>query len=228
MNMRVPNLERGERSLPSQLRVAPGHNYAQRRLMTMTRTAAGMNGLGQCDVAEDGTISCTNIDPVPNTDPIPNLGPLTPPPDPFWFDPTPTTGQSGFDLSAALVAGGVPLSQQAPFAMAVNQYVAPLSANGGNPTVLNPNSATPQAPNGYQWATLLSQSGQSLAKILTISQGGSSVTLPNGTQLLYGSNSGAAAASSLSSLASSTGLSSNMLVMVGIGLVAFMLMGRGK
>jgi hypothetical protein len=66
------------------------------------------------------------------------------------------------------------------------------------PTSVAPNSATPAAPTGYQWAQMVNSSGQTLAKVLAISQGGSAITLPNGEQLLFGSATSAAAGSLLS------------------------------
>lgn len=103
-----------------------------------------------------------------------------------------------------------------------NQVQAPAGYTG--PTVVKGTAATPAAPNGYQWAQLINSSGNQLAKILTISQGGSAVTLANGNQLLYGAGSGASTL--LNSLSSTTGLSSSVIMIAVVGLGAYLLLKK--
>jgi hypothetical protein len=74
-------------------------------------------------------------------------------------------------------------------------YGGPTGYSG--PSVLPPGAVPPAAPPGYQWASLINASGQNLARVLAISQGGSAITLPNGQQLLFGSAASAAAGSLL-------------------------------
>lgn len=131
---------------------------------------------------------------------------------------TSTTGQLSFPY---LTGAGVDSTTAASVAPLVQ---APAGYTG--PTVVKGTAATPAAPNGYQWAQLINSSGNQLAKILTISQGGSAVTLANGNQLLYGAGSGASASTLLNSLSSTTGLSTSMLLIGGIGLVAFLVLKK--
>jgi hypothetical protein len=218
-NIMTPSLMPGERSLPAELRTLRGSNFAQRRLNAGLQPSAmpsaswngkswrpRMSGLGQ----DDTSIDTTYVEPTPIT------------PDPLGsgsFNSIPTTNT----LSFPWVTDPVGTSQ---VATAGAQYAAPSSVLGGQPTVLSPTAPTPAAPSGYQWASLLNQSGATIAKILTISQGGSSVTLPNGTQLLYGSGTGTGAASALSSLSAMTGVGSNTLLLVGLAVGAFLLLNR--
>lgn len=136
------------------------------------------------------------------------------------------SASSLYDNPAA-VFGTSTVSDQASAAQLAN-LLPPLSAYSG-PTVLPAGSATPAAPSGYQWATLANQAGTTLAKVLAISQGGSSVTLPNGTQLLYGSAT-SSAAGSVSSLLSGNvgGIPMGTLLVIGGGvLLLMMVMGGG-
>ena len=105
--------------------------------------------------------------------------------------------------------------------------VAPLvqaPAGYSGPTIVKANSAVPTAPNGYQWAQIINSSGNQLAKILTVASGGSSQTLANGNQLLFGAGSNAG--NLLGSLSTSTGISSSMLLIAGIGLLAFVVLKK--
>lgn len=222
--MATPSLYPGERSLPAELRTPSGSNFAQRRLAASLQPSAnptswndmrlrglmGVHGLGQdsIDPGDTGVITDTNtsvnsiINDNSNIDAL-NLSSLT------------------------TDAGLSPASAQA-LASSVSGYVSAPSGYTGA-TVVAPTASTPAAPSGYQWAQLVNSEGNTLAKVLTIAQGGSSVTLPNGTQLLYGSAGSAASASGvLGALSSVTGLNSSTLLLVGAGVLVFFLMEGRK
>jgi len=130
----------------------------------------------------------------------------------------------GSNALSALMAVGVPTSAATAAAL-----VATAPAGSGINPVQPANANVPAAPSGYQWAQLVNSEGNTLAKVLTIAQGGSSVTLPNGTQLLYGSAGSAASASGvLGALSSVTGLNSSTLLLVGAGVLVFFLMEGRK
>lgn len=234
-NVMVPSLYPGERSLPAELRVGRGVGFAERRMAASVQPSAsptfmnfrrlrGMGGLGQ-DPSDGGS----TFDPSSSvTLSFPQSGTLDP------LDPTtgaivsssvglnnPLSTSTGVNVSGYFQQLGV---DPTTTGYAAGYASAPAGYTG--PTVAGPSASTPAAPSGYQWATLINQSGQNIAKILTIAGGGSSVTLPNGTQLLYGSNSGASAASALASIAGATGLSSNTLILVGLGAVVFFMMKK--
>ena len=70
---------------------------------------------------------------------------------------------------------------------------------------------------------MINASGQAIAKILTVAQGGTAITLPNGNQLLYGS-----AAASVAGVA---GLSSSLnsllpILLIGGGLLLVMKLAK--
>lgn len=218
--MATPSLYPGERSLPAELRTPSGSNFAQRRLAASLQPSAsptswnqmrlrGLMGLGQ-----DDTIDTTDTGPWDTTDITSGAQP------PANVFPTST----GVSLSSVFSNIGVdPTTAQyaAPYATAPSGYTGA--------TVVAPTAATPAAPSGYQWAQLVNSEGNTLAKVLTIAQGGSSVTLPNGTQLLYGSAGSAASASGvLGALSSVTGLNSSTLLLVGAGVLVFFLMEGRK
>jgi hypothetical protein len=119
----------------------------------------------------------------------------------------------------------------------LSQYAIPSYALGGvpagytGPTTLPAGSATPVAPNGYQWATVLNNAGNGIAKILAISQGGSTVQLPNGAQIVYGSVPGSIAGAGSTAFSSSTGvagLSIGTLGLLAVGAFVLMSMGKGR
>lgn len=238
--MATPSLYPGERSLPAELRTARGMGFAQRRLAASLQPSAsptswnemrlrGLMGLGQGDSGGDGS---TDLNPgdvnlnqlVPeaispvldssgNVDiPLPSAGTAT------------YTGTNTVNLTGVFTGMGV----DPTVASTVSGYVSAPSGYTG-PTVAGPSATTPAAPNGYQWAQLVNSEGNTLAKVLTIAQGGSSVTLPNGTQLLYGSAGSAASASGvLGALSTVTGLNSSTLLLVGAGVLVFFLMEGRK
>ena len=114
---------------------------------------------------------------------------------------------------------------------AAAQQIAALNPPAGlysGPTSVAPGAATPAAPSGYQWANLVNSSGQTLAKVLAISQGGSAVTLPNGAQLIYGSAT-ASAAGSVSGLLNTSvaGIPLQTILVVGGGLLLVMMLMEG-
>lgn len=257
--MATPSLYPGERSLPAELRTAPGGNFAQRRLAASLQPSAsptswnqmrlrglmGVHGLGQGDSGGDGS---TDLNPGDV-----NLNQLVPevispvldssgnvdiplPPDCSSFALTAAQASAcglstvtdpnnvGSNALSALTAAGVPTTAATAAAL-----VATAPAGSGINPVQPANANVPAAPSGYQWAQLVNSEGNTLAKVLTIAQGGSSVTLPNGTQLLYGSAGSAASASGvLGALSSVTGLNSSTLLLVGAGVLVFFLMEGRK
>jgi hypothetical protein len=210
----------------------------------------GLWGLGQDDGGDEGsgdggdgsgsggggsTASCAGTlcadGSVMNADcvcGVPAPPPLTLPP-----TQTPTPYASAPAGSICYDSGGnaVACSSVAAVAMESPYPVLPSGVgvpSGGipgysGPTSVAPNSATPAAPTGYQWAQMVNSSGQTLAKVLAISQGGSAITLPNGEQLLFGSATSAAAGSLLST--SSLG-SLLPLLLIGGGLWLIMSMRK--
>lgn len=232
--MATPSLYPGERSLPAELRTTRGIGFAQRRLAASLQPSAsptswnamrlrGLMGLGQDDDSTDlnsGDVDLNQLVPEvisPLTDssgnvdiPLPAAGTAT------------YTGTNTVNLTSVFTGMGV----DPTVASTVSGYVSAPSGYTG-PTVAGPSATTPAAPTGYQWATLINSEGNTLAKVLTIAQGGSSVTLPNGTQLLYGASSGTAS-TALSALSSVTGLSSTTIMLIGAGVLVFFLMEGRK
>jgi hypothetical protein len=215
----TPNLYPGERSLPAELRTQQGgNNFAQRRLAASLQPSAdptswnamrlrGLMGLGQ------------DADPSDVAEGIDNSGYNNPAATAIIND---DSNIYALNLSSTLTQdAGLSPASAAALASTVSGYVSAPSGYTGA-TVVAPTAATPAAPTGYQWAQLVNSEGNTLAKVLTIAQGGSSVTLPNGTQLLYGA-SGTSSASALTALSSVTGLSSNTLLMIGLAVGAFFL-----
>ena len=232
-NVMVPSLYPGERSLPAELRTARGVGFAQRRMAMSLQPSAnpsywnkrrlmlGMSGLGQDDDSDgsdfldtstgtDTGISDTLTIPLDTTNvDIPLVSAA---------DSTYTA--TGGNLTSVFTGMGVDPTTAA----AVAPYAASPSGYSG-PNVAGPSASVPAAPTGYQWATLINQSGQNIAKILTIATGGSSVTLPNGTQLLYGANA-SSTSGALGSLSALTGISSSTLLLLGGAVVLFMVMEK--
>lgn len=223
--MATPSLYPGERSLPAELRTPSGSNFAQRRLAASLQPSAnptswndmrlrglmGVHGLGQDDSIDPGdtgviTDTNTSVNSIINDN----------------------SNIDALNLSSLTTDAGLSPASAAALASSVSGYVSAPSGYTGA-TVVAPTASTPAAPSGYQWAQLVNSEGNTLAKVLTIAQGGSSVTLPNGTQLLYGSAGSAASASGvLGALSSVTGLNSSTLLLVGAGVLVFFLMEGRK
>lgn len=236
-NMWVPSLAPGQRTLPSAYRTAPGAYFAQRR---MANGVAGLFGLGQDDSDEysgdsdDDTSGDDTIDPgivIPVDGDTVAGGPgysAGIPDGTVAYSPgssvTIGPGATNQDTANGITLGFPEITNTTATALAT--YVASSSVNGGQPTVVAANASTPAAPSGYQWATLINAAGQNLAKVLTIAQGGSSVTLPNGTQLLYGSNASAATAAASAATTLTSVLSNPTLLLVGGGVLLFMLLSK--
>ena len=226
-NMWVPSLAPGQRTLPSAYRTAPGANFAQRR---MANGIAGLFGLGQDDGDDDtdpGDLTGTSLDPFSSAGGAAASISAGIPDGTVTYSPgsavTIGPGATNQDTANGITLGFPEITNTTATALAT--YAASSSVNGGQPTVVAANASTPAAPSGYQWATLINASGQNLAKVLTIAQGGSSVTLPNGTQLLYGSSASAAGAASLATSFGSV-LSNPTLLLVGGGILVFMLLSK--
>lgn len=206
-------------SLPAELRVRReyrGSLMGLARLDTGLHGLTGVHGLGEmvCDDGgncfDDGSGSGTGITPI-DTPPVPivvsptTVGPLAPG---ETFGPPP----GGF-VCAQDANGNCTTPAVSTASLNVPALAPPPGYNG--PTTLNPASPTPAAPPGYQWAQLVNQSGQTLAKVLAISQGGSSIQLPNGTQIVYGSAAAGAGAGALISTAGGLGSFGPLLLLAG-------------
>lgn len=238
MNLKVPSLYPGERSLPAELRTPRGvGNFAQMRLRASLQPSASptfrnqmrlrgmgwLGGLGQGD-SSDGWIE-TEYDGTGSGEGGIEGSDL----------PTGTIITSGQDVSSPSAVQdyfntfGFSPTDASSYGSSVAPYVAS-PPNYTGPTVVSASSSTPSAPTGYQWAQLINSQGNTLAKVLTLAQGGSSVTLPNGTQLLYGSGASTAAGASglLGGLSTITGINSNTLLLVGAGVLVFMLLESRK
>ena len=234
MSMTVPMQRGGSKSLPAELKVG-GHNPVRR--MQASGTGYGMSGtrmqpymvrsvrlrgLG-CDPTDPTDTSCIVGTDLTPTDSIAPGGSIS-----LYTDPT--TGQMySTDANGNVTPIGSPTT--APFSsLSIPvSYTGTPPAGYTGPTQVAPNVTPPAAPAGYQWASLLNSTGQTLAKVLAISQGGSSVTLPNGTQLVYGSAASSVAGSGSSLFTSSTalgGLSLGTLGLLAVGILAFTMMGR--
>lgn len=139
------------------------------------------------------------------------------------IDPMPVIGSDPIPLN-------LPDSTSGPFDFStfqntISQLEVPPEWTG--PTVVAPTAATPTPPNGYAWANVLNQSGNTIAKILAISQGGSSIQLPNGQQIVYGSPAAAQAGSLSNALGGQLNTSSIMLF-GGLALGFLFLMSMGN
>ena len=202
------------------------------------RGLMGVRGLGQTCAGYDEDGNCNAWDSTTEgpTEPITTTTPITTTPDCSSFaltaaqasacglSPVTDPNNVGSNTLSALTAAGVPATAATAVAL-----VATAPAGSGINPVQPANANVPAAPSGYQWAQLVNSEGNTLAKVLTIAQGGSSVTLPNGTQLLYGSSTAAANATGvLGALSTVTGLNSSTLLLVGAGVLVFFLMEGRK
>ena len=228
MNVYTRTLEPGEATLPAELRIrrgphvygegghhygwgegppnpfpGAGHHYAYGR----ERLLQGMRGLGQCDPTTDPT--CT--EPVPVY--IPPYNPPTLP-------------------DAVIYQADIPGLTDSTSATMISEAAGLPPAGWTGPTVLTPTATVPTPPSGYQWATLINQSGQQLARILAISQGGSSIQLPNGMVMNYGSpgvaQTAAAAQGGFFGQGSSAGVAfgGNTMILIGGALLLVLMMSR--
>lgn len=96
-----------------------------------------------------------------------------------------------------------------------------------------PGVTPPPAPGGYQWAQVLNQSGQAMAQVLAVAQGGASLRLPNGATMMYGSPQSALVAGAGGALGGALGTTigtvSPVMVIVGLAVVLMIAMGgRGR
>lgn len=227
MPMTVPMQRGGSKSLPAELKVG-GHNPVTRlqasgtgygpwgsRVRPFMVRGMGMRGLGDIDCSSGTCIDTGTGIPVDTSG---------------YTVPTDTTQGAGAGVCIVTnpdgscgYAGGF-----TPIAVPTNYTGAPPAGYSG-PTQVAPGVTPPAAPAGYQWASLLNSTGQTLAKVLAISQGGSSVTLPNGTSIQYGSAAGSVAGAGSTAFTSPTalgGLSLGTLGLIGVALLVFMGMGK--
>lgn len=114
--------------------------------------------------------------------------------------------------------------------MAGLNSIAPQIPDWTGPTILTtPTTTPPTPPSGYQWASILNASGQTIGQILAISQGGSITQLPNGLRIVQGSTPGAVQqasggvfTASPGGLFGTAGVSSTMLLVVGAAVLLMM------
>lgn len=236
--MAVPTSRHGD-SLPAELRVSDAVRHSQWMgrarlgvgLLGLTATR-GMNGLGQCDPTADDydPAACAAETSGPITSGVTDTstppvlvsslltGPLAPG---EGYGPPPSGYTCPMDDNGNCTAPATSIAQ------VVAAAGLPTSIPGySGPTSVAPGAVTPTPPAGYMWATLANQAGQTLAKVLAISQGGSTVTLPNGSQLIYGSAASAANAGSLLSTTgglATLGSSGSLMLLLG-GLLLFFLL----
>lgn len=205
MPMTVPVQRGGAKSLPAELKVG-GHNPVMRMRASSPgyprpRLSAYHRALAGLGCDPTEDPTCLDLGQVPV-----DLTPVTLPTD------LPTV-----DLST--ISSEIPVS-----------LIGSLPTGYTGPTVVSASATPPAAPSGYQWATMLNSTGQTLAKVLAISQGGSSVQLPNGAQLVYGSPASAAAGSASGLFTAQTGvggLSIGTLALLAIGGVLLFSMAKG-
>jgi len=159
-------------------------------------------------------------------------------------DPTdPAYDPTVCEESMGTTPAELPPVTETPFPIVENvnpvvQYQIPSSvvqapAGYSGPTQVAGNAATPPAPSGYQWATVANQAGNTLAKVLTIAQGGAALQLPGGNQLLYGSPQSALTAGTLgvgaNAFGTALGQVSPVLLIGGLALVLLVMGGnRGR
>lgn len=226
MPMTVPMQRGGSKSLPAELKVG-GHNPVRRMQALspgygpwpgrMQPYFRGMRGLGDDPI---DTSTLPGIDLTPTDATVPGGGVTT------FTDPV--TGQLYTNSGGDWTPFGSTAIPFTPMAIPTSYTGAPPAGYSG-PTQVAPGVTPPSAPAGYQWASLLNSTGQTLAKVLAISQGGSSVTLPNGTSIQYGSAAGSVAGAGSNAFTSPTalgGLSLGTLGLLAAGLLLFMTMGK--
>ncbi len=118
--------------------------------------------------------------------------------------------------------------------MAGLDSVTPVIPGWSGPGLIAPTAAPPAPPAGYSWAQVLNSSGQTIAQILAISQGGSVTQLPNGLRVVQGSQAGAVQGAA-GGLISGTGAgitgilgSSSGLMLIGGVLLLVVMMGNRR
>ncbi len=234
MNIAVSSLDPGQRSLPAELRTRHGRGTQYFGPMRLRNNLSGLNGFGDCTETTTYDADGNPIYDTTCTDPL-----QTPNPTPGDTSSPQVTNAICGDGSIAYAgefcpssAGGTPVpltaAQTAAITAATSQAGSAPSGYAG-PRVVSPTAATPAAPTGYQWAQVVNSAGQTMAKVLAISQGASVVSLPNGAQMIYQGATGATAA--LSGAGVGTALSSilaNPVVLIGGALVLFMMMGGSR
>jgi hypothetical protein len=182
----TPSLAPGERSLPSELRTARGSGFAARRLKNGMRGVSGwggMQGLGQDEGVDGNDSGDTGIDSGIST-----LNPIIPVVSVDTGTIDPTTGDTVVNPGGTVVLNSSSGDIDPVLATEIQGYTVSVPASYTG-QVAYPAGTTnlPAAPAGYQWATLANSAGNTLAKVLAISQGGTAITLPNGNQILTGS-----------------------------------------
>jgi hypothetical protein len=174
---------------------------------TLCADGSVMNADCVCGVPAPPPLTLPPVDTTPPCMPTGGVGPLQPnqvwcatgtgaPPVMSGSCAGTCTNGTFMDQSSCTCVGAPSLQSLGVTASQIPGYGQAPNYNG--PYSAPPNSNPPPAPSGYQWASLINASGQTLAKVLAVSQGGSAITLPNGEQLLFGSATSAAAGSLLS------------------------------
>jgi len=228
-NIMTPSLMPGERSLPAELRTQRGSNFAQRRLAMGLQPSAdpttwgrlrGLRGLGQTCIDSidnaDGTTTCLEYSSGTTPDPLSSGS----------FNSIPTTTPTP-DISCDAVSIASMTAQQ----MYNCGYTSTVGGAITNPP-LNTSITPAQAGlTAAQQAQLIAAVGNSTVSLIRTAAGGPYTVA--GTNLVYNPATGA--------LTTETGvgttatnvlatLTSNPLLLIGgVALVAFMLLGnRGK
>jgi hypothetical protein len=224
-NMTVPSIRPGAKSLPAEMKIGNPRNMVHRfkaqhsgvsglGMHLVRRGFRGLGGLGDddtdiLDLPGGGSVdTSTTITPIT----IPTINTSTYQANLDSITSDTNTVFSSSDLSAMAAAGAIS---------------SPPPGYSG-PTAVAGNATPPAAPNGYQWASIVNSAGQTLSKVLAVAQGGTSVTLPNGTSLIYGSVGAAQAGvgTALSSLG--TAVTSNLPILLAAGAALFLISMMGS
>ena len=190
----------------------------------------GMSGLGQttCDDQGNcyddttgqlvsyggGTVTDTAGNPAPATNCL------------FGVDATGQCTSAGSQAPTMYTA-----SQQTPVTLPNGQQATASHPPGYTGSLTCPAGYTcPQAPPGYAWAPVISASGQMLAQILAVSQGGSYSINPRTGQIAVSGTPGApaAAAYTVSGVGNVNINTGTILLMGGAALLLVMVMMQGK
>lgn len=121
---------------------------------------------------------------------------------------------------------------EAPFAsMGIDDLTAQLvqpytsvPAGYSGPTVIGYGDTPPNPPAGYQWTSVQDGTGNGVAQVMTLSQGGGTTLLTNGASLNYGS--GVTVPVSTTTTTTTTDYSS-LLWLAAAGVAAYMIFGIG-
>lgn len=208
MPVTVPMQRGGAKSLPAELKV--GGNNPVRRMRAESPGYVGSRGWGGMNTYHAALMGLGD-----DTTGIDTSAPGG------ILDPSTYTNPIDFGNTSIVLPSFDP--SQYTLSNPPSGYTGPFTLPAG--------SATPVAPSGYQWVTAMNGAGQGIAKILAISQGGSTTTLPNGTVIMQGSTPGAIAGAGATGLQVQTGvggLSLGTLGLLAAGVMLFVVMQGRK